>query len=429
MKKTQRNSKKRRARRRKHYALTAFCVALVVIMLGLSAYVVHYWLNLGRIRSESERYGQLYARNDTRTATASPDPTEALTQAPTASPDPTEAPTQALTASPDPTEAPTLTPTAASNPTEAPAQAPTAAPDPTEAPTPTPTTALDPTEAPTPTPTAEPDPTVPPVESVETVDSQVPPTSGSDAPSQAPGTLPQGEDMPVAPDVPIPTPNADTIVVAMPTPPPVQDSFEGLLAENPDTVGFLEIDPMLSLPVVQRENDNEHYLDHSFSGAKAQEGALFLDGLNRLVPEDDCLIVYGHNMKNRTMFGQLSTYGSVEYMRQHPVVHFDTLYENRSYVVFAAFSASMEPGNKRYFDVRNFVFDETEFDKFVLKLQSRSVYSVPVDVRYGDHLLLLVTCDYANREGRFILALRQLRPDETDASAWAQAMQARKKGS
>ena len=70
-------------------------------------------------------------------------------------------------------------------------------------------------------------------------------------------------------------------------------------------------------------------------------------------------------------------------------------------------------GNSRYFDVRQFVFDETEFDKFVLKLQSRSALRIPVDVRYGDRLLLLVTCDYTKDDGRFILALRQLRADET----------------
>ena len=93
-------------------------------------------------------------------------------------------------------------------------------------------------------------------------------------------------------------------------------------------------------------------------------------------------------------------------------------------MTFAAFAASMEPGNRRYFNVRNFIFDETEFDKFVLKLQSRSMYSIPVEVEYGDRLLLLVTCDYTNREGRFILALRQVRDGETEADMWARAMQA-----
>jgi len=108
-------------------------------------------------------------------------------------------------------------------------------------------------------------------------------------------------------------------------------------------------------------------------------------------------------------------------------VHFDTIYENRSYVAFAAFSASMVQGDSRYFDVRNFIFDEEGFDKFVLKLQSRSVFKSPVDVRYGDRLLLLVTCDYSNREGRFILALRQLRPDENEGNMFALMLQAEMK--
>ena len=382
---------KGRRKRQRNIALTAFCVALVAIMLGLCAYIAYYYINLGRIRSEGERYGQLYTgRNETIEATVTTMPTATLTTAPTATP------------TAKPTNAPTLAPT--ETPTERPAATPTTAP--TKAPTTTPTLSPALTDSPTPAPTDMPAPTETP----------------------EPARVWNGGDMPVAVDEPIPTPNADTLVIALPTAPPVQSSFDALLAVNPDTVAFLDIEEMLSLPVVQRVGDNDYYLDHSFEGEAAKEGALFMDGLNRLVPEDDCLIVYGHNMKNRTMFGQLSAYLDVTYMRKHPVVHFDTLYENRSYVVFAAFSASMEPDNRKYFDVRNVIFDEAEFDKFVLKLQGRSKYIVPIDVRYGDRLLLLVTCDYANYEGRFILALRQLRPDETESSAWAQAMGAENKG-
>ena len=66
--------------------------------------------------------------------------------------------------------------------------------------------------------------------------------------------------------------------------------------------------------------------------------------------------------------------------------------------------------------MRQFVFDETQFELFTLKMQSRSAVRLPVDVRNGDRLLLLVTCDYTNREGRFILGLRQLRADENEQS-------------
>lgn len=393
---------RRMSRRRRRYALTAFCIALALIMLALSLYVGWWYLNRRRIRDDSERYARLYGGRQTVAPTAEPTPTAAVTDAPTPEPTPEPTPTATPTIAPSDAPTPVPTPEPTSTPAPTPTPTPKASPVPTatykSTPAPTPTT----TPVPTPTPTPTPIPT---------------PT-----PSPAPTAVPFGADMPVVEDEPIPTPGADTKVYALPTAPPVQPGFDALLALNPETVGFLEIEDMLALPVAQRENDNEYYLSHTFEGADGKEGALFMDGMNRMVPEDDCLIVYGHNMKNDTMFGKLDLYEDVSWLRRHPVIRFDTIYENRSYVVFAAFTASMQPGSSRYFDVRKFIFDEAEFDKFVLKLQSRSLYKVPVDVRYGDRLLLLVTCDYTNREGRFILALRQLRADETEGDAWALAM-------
>ena len=375
----QRKKRSNPSRRQRKAALTAFCVALALMILALSGYVLWWYANRSRVEGDARRYAGLYeGRDGTLTVTVTAIPTAQPTSAPTIAPTPTVI--AEITATPTPTATATPTPTASPGPTAT----PRATPVPTATPAPTPSPTPEVTPAPTPTPF--------------------------------------DGDMPVVEDVLIPTPGADTQVIALPTAPPVQPGFNKLLALNPETVGFLEIDDMLSLPVVQRENDNEFYLSHSFEGDEAQEGALFMDGLNRLVPEDDCLIVYGHNMKNHTMFGRLDLFSDVDYLRQHSVIHFDTLYENRSYVAFAAFSASMEQGNRRYFDVRQFIFDDVEFDKFVLKLQSRSRFKIPIDVRYGDRLLLLVTCDYTNAEGRFILALRQVRADETEAGVWAQAM-------
>ena len=393
----------RRAGKPRSVVLTAFCVALAAILLGMGIYVAQWYLNLGRIKAEGERYASLYSGRDPETAVQT-----ALPAAPSAR---AAHPTVQPTAKPIVTKRPTAQSTNAA--TAVPAAVPTASPSPVPTPVPTAVPAVGP-DADMPVIVDErlPDPTAAPAVAVSATPTPTPqPAAGPDA------------DMPAVVDEPIPTPDADTLVIALPTVPPVQESFRSLLALNSETIGFLDIEDMLSLPVVQRLNDNEFYLNHSFEGAQALEGALFLDGMNRLTPEDDCLIVYGHNMKNRTMFGRLSAYADVNYLRQHPVVHFDTIYENRSYVAFAAFSASMEPGNPRYFDVRHFIFDESEFDKFVLKLQSRSVFISPIEVRWGDRLLLLVTCDYANREGRFILALRQLRPDENEGNIFAQALQ------
>ena len=270
--------------------------------------------------------------------------------------------------------------------TDAPTAVPTDAP--TEAPTTAPSDA--PTQAPTATPTA--------------------------APTALPTDTPSGDAIAVdATLAPRTTADADTLVFALQTPPPVQESFADLLALNPETVGYLRAGEGISLPVVQRRNDNDYYLNHSFEGEESIAGTLFLDGANLLVPEDDNLIVYGHNMRNGTMFHALSLYESADYLRKHPVVQFDTLYENRLYVPFAAFTATMDEGSERYLNLRQFLFDETSFELFVLKMEKLSAIETGVDVRYGDRLLLLVTCEYLYDNGRFVVALRELRPDETEA--------------
>lgn len=230
--------------------------------------------------------------------------------------------------------------------------------------------------------------------------------------------------LPSIEDHPHPTPNSDTMIFSLPTPPPVQDSFSDLLAMNSETIGFLRIHDLISLPVVQRENDNNYYLNHNFEQKESVEGALFLDGMNRLYPEDDCLIIYGHNMHNGTMFGELERYGSAAFLKTHPLISFDTIYENHSYVPIAAFPASMNPNNSSYFDVRQIAFSYESFELFLKQLKSRSIVDIPVDARFGDRLLLLVTCDYTKDDGRFVLALRQIRADESEEEISAQIINA-----
>ena len=354
----------RRKRRRRKNALSIACIALALFMLGLVIYIVGWYDDAARMRISADRYRAMYA------------PGEVTTAAPTAVP--TAMPTIAPTVSS--TVVPTAIPTTTAVPTEAPSPTPTTSPEISKSP--------DATAVPTPTPSSSPTPT--------------------------PAPTPTLEPLPAVQDELLPTPDPDTRVYALPTAPPVQAGFAELIRVNPEAVGFLDIDGLLSLPVAQRLNDNDYYLSHGFDGEETKEGSLFLDGLNRLVPEDDCLIVYGHNMKNGAMFGHLNRFGGLAYLKKHAVVRFDTLYENRLYVPFSAFTASTNPNSGRYFDVRRFIFDETGFDLFTKSLKALSARDIPVDVRYGDRLLLLVTCDSSRRTDRFVLALRQLRADETE---------------
>lgn len=249
------------------------------------------------------------------------------------------------------------------------------------------------------------------------------PASVTPEPAQTPAASP--DPLPEVVDIPLATPDADTIILALPDAPQPQASFAELLSFNEDTIGFLEIGDLVSLPVVQKLNDNEYYLTHTFAREEGSEGALFLDGLNRLTPEDDCLIVYGHNMHNGTMFGSLKQLLQLSALQNCAAVSFDTIYQNYAYVPFAVFSASMDANDANYFDVRQFVFDEASFELFVLRLKNRSKFDIPVDVTYGDHLLLLVTCDSSGNDGRLIVALRRLRDGETETDAVGWLAQAR----
>lgn len=84
--------------------------------------------------------------------------------------------------------------------------------------------------------------------------------------------------------------------------------FEGLQVVNPDVIGWVEIPGLaISYPVVQG-TDNAYYLHHLFTGEYNSSGSIFADCHNQPDFTDQNTIIYGHNMKNGSMFGTLSRY-------------------------------------------------------------------------------------------------------------------------
>lgn len=213
------------------------------------------------------------------------------------------------------------------------------------------------------------------------------------------------------------TADPDTYISAAITPPPPQESFRDLLTLNPDTAGYLALGEEIRLPVVWRPGDNETYLTHNFEGEESDAGCLFLDGAGRIYPRDDCLYVYGHNMKNGAMFGHLSEMSTVAGLKRYSPVTFDTLYENDVYVPFACLQLTASLSDGEYFEIRRFDLTEDSFGDFVAQLKVRSLLDIPIDAVYGDQLLMLVTCNYGIGDGRFAVALRALRTGETAENA------------
>ena len=97
---------------------------------------------------------------------------------------------------------------------------------------------------------------------------------------------------------------------------PASDSPKTLIEINPDYKGWLQIEGVLALPVVQG-SDNEYYLDHNFYGFKSVYGNAYLD--YRTVSDDWIQVIYGHNVTDGQMFAALLNYEDKEFLLQHPI--------------------------------------------------------------------------------------------------------------
>ncbi|MBE5767037.1 MAG: class B sortase [Clostridiales bacterium] len=198
-------------------------------------------------------------------------------------------------------------------------------------------------------------------------------------------------------------------------PPRLQEKFMAgeFYYANPDFVGYVTAGVDVAEPVPFCR-DNAYYLTHNFMGEEDKAGAAFMDGRNMLWPRSQHIVIHGHNQKDGSIFGTLDEMRKLKNLKKYPTVQFDTIYEDGTYVIYAAFNASMNKDDRDYFDLEKYDFEkEEDFNAFIDEILKRSMYDIPVDVSFEDELLTLVTCSYYQDNGRFLLFTRKLRADET----------------
>ena len=119
--------------------------------------------------------------------------------------------------------------------------------------------------------------------------------------------------------------NAETETSAEPTEQPAAEhDIQALIAENADCIGWLSIDGTnISYPVMYTPSEPQKYLRRNFYGKYSQSGVPFLDG--RCDIQSTNLIIYGHNMKNGTMFADLKKYVDKDFLSAHRTVKFETM--------------------------------------------------------------------------------------------------------
>ena len=183
-----------------------------------------------------------------------------------------------------------------------------------------------------------------------------------------------------------------------------------LKAENDDLKGWIYIEgPEISLPVMQSgEEDRDFYLKRDFYGNESKRGTLYMDSA--------CdRIIYGHNMKDGSMFGELDRYTDREYMRRFPqillyLIGDDGKIISEKYEMVSSFTIS-----EKKFKTEGFlrmIKGETAKDRYDLGEYLEGVNPVPVSEKINDireiEFLLLVTCEYSTENGRLFVVAKKI---------------------
>ena len=168
--------------------------------------------------------------------------------------------------------------------------------------------------------------------------------------------------------------------------------FESLRESGPDIIGWLNLpDTVINYPVTQAD-DNEYYLHHLYDGTYNKTGCLFADYENQEDFSDRNTIIYGHNMRDGSMFATLNEYDEQSYYDGHPQMYLVT--PDGGYVVeiFTAFVAKPSESGSDTSPWRLSFKDDGAYTTWLSEMAGRSVIETDVTVTSSDKVLTLSTC-------------------------------------
>lgn len=174
--------------------------------------------------------------------------------------------------------------------------------------------------------------------------------------------------------------------------------LSGLFAANSDCIGWLSIPgTAVDYPVMHTPDDPQKYLHRSFYGEYSYSGVPFLD--SRCSFDSSNLIVYGHNMKNGTMFSALRHYVNKDFYTEHPIIELETAEECGHYTVFAVMKSTANDSWYSFITAEN----KEDFDEHMDSINAKALYDTGVVPLYGQQLLTLSTCYGSDKNGRLLI--------------------------
>lgn len=174
-------------------------------------------------------------------------------------------------------------------------------------------------------------------------------------------------------------------------------SFQNLYNENNDYLFWLYIpNTKIDYPVMM-SRDNKDYLHSSFYKEKLYAGTLFIDALSQKQENQDNLIVYGHNMKDGSMFGTLKKWRSEKYFNEHKFIEIYTETEKRVYLIFAVREVSSN------MDLLHYKLDGFTNEEYIQDARNNNIHFREFEEQYKNNQIMTLSTCMSNDAKRLIL--------------------------
>ncbi|MCM3035076.1 class B sortase [Bacillus pumilus] len=180
----------------------------------------------------------------------------------------------------------------------------------------------------------------------------------------------------------------------------IRTSFDELRKVNDDIVGWINMkDTMIQYPIVQ-SRDNAFYLTRNYLKNDTRAGSIFMDYRNDVLHESPNTVVYGHRMRDGSMFAGLTNYLKKDFFDGHRTFQYDTLYQSYEAEIFSVYETTVD------FDYIQTDFQDLgEYAHYLQAVRKKSIYQTKTDVSTDDLILTLSTCDHvlAPKNGRLVV--------------------------
>ena len=171
-------------------------------------------------------------------------------------------------------------------------------------------------------------------------------------------------------------------------------NFNKLKEQNNDSVAWLKVNNTnVEYPVVKTEN-NSFYLNHSFDKSTNSAGWIFADYRNKFDGTDKNIIIYGHNVRDGSMFGSMKNILKSDWYNneENTSIILNTENEKCIYKVFSIYQVESED-----YYIKTEFKNDSEYEQFIKTIKTRSIKDFNVDISKNDNILTLSTCANNNK--------------------------------